>query len=150
MGYTPDLIFAARHINNGISKFIAEKIIKEMIYASKLIKGSNALFLGVTFKENCGDMRNTKVIDIIKILTDLGISVDIYDPWVNTIEVNEQFDLNLIGSPLKLSKKYDVVVAAVAHKQFLKFTENDYDQLSSNPKIIIDIKNFVPNPTWRL
>ena len=150
MGYTPDLILAARHINNGMSKFIAEKIIKEMILAGKLVKGSNALFLGITFKENCADMRNTKVIDIINILTDFGVCVDIYDPWVNTTEVIDQFGLNLIKNPLTANKKYDVVVAAVAHKQFTKFTENNYARLSGNPKVIIDIKNIVPNPTWRL
>jgi len=86
VGYKPDLILAARQINNGMSKYIADQTIKEMIKSGKTIKGSSILMLGVTFKEDCPDMRNSKVIDIIEELKDFGADIDVYDPWVGYAE----------------------------------------------------------------
>jgi UDP-N-acetyl-D-glucosamine/UDP-N-acetyl-D-galactosamine dehydrogenase len=150
VGYKPDLILAARRINNSMSKYIADKTIKEMIKAGKTIKGSEVLILGVTFKEDCPDMRNSKVIDIIEELKDFGVNVDIYDPWVaNELESN-WYKHGIINNPIGGGKRYDAVVVAVNHKQFRAYTEDDYNLLSSGKKIIIDIKNIVHNPTWRL
>jgi len=150
VGYKPDLILAARQINNGMSKYIADQTIKEMIKAGKAIKDSNVLILGVTFKENCPDMRNTKVIDIIEELKDFGINVDAYDPWVDPKEEREWYTHGIISNPLEGSKKYDAIVVAVGHKQFKAYTANDYSQLYNDKGVIIDIKNVIPNPTWRL
>ena len=83
LGYKPNLILASRQINNGMSKHVADQTIKHMIKAEKTIKGSDVLILGVAFKENCPDMRNTKVVDIIEELKDFGVNVDVYDPWVD-------------------------------------------------------------------
>ena len=100
LGYKPNLILASRQINNGMTKYIADKTIKEMIKAGKLVKESNILMLGVTFKENCPDMRNTKVIDIIDELEDFGASVDVYDPWVDPNEQKRRYRHGIISDPL--------------------------------------------------
>tara|TARA_B110000259_G_C14012989_1_gene400264 strand:+ start:171 stop:1442 length:1272 start_codon:yes stop_codon:yes gene_type:complete len=148
MGYKPDLILAARQINSGMGKYIAEKTIKEMIKAGKVIKDSNILILGLTFKEDCPDIRNTRVVDIIRELKDFGANVNVYDPWING--KNKGHDHTTITDPLKSDKKYDAIVVAVSHKQFRSYTPDDYSRLSSDVKVIIDIKNIVKDPTWRL
>jgi UDP-N-acetyl-D-galactosamine dehydrogenase len=150
LGYKPDLILASRQINNGMSKYIVDQTIKEMIKAGKVIKDSNVLMLGVTFKEDCPDMRNTKVIDVIDELKDFGINVDVYDPWVDPNEEKKWYKHGIISNPLDDNKKYDAIVVAVAHKQFKKYTAETYSQLSNGKEVVIDIKNIVPNPTWRL
>lgn len=148
MGYKPDLILAARQINSGMGKYIAEKTIKEVIKAGKLIKDSDILILGLAFKENCPDTRNTRVTDIISELRDFGAHVDVYDPWVDTKQNN--FEYSLISDPLKSSKKYDAIVVAVSHKQFKEYSMDDYQGLLSGTNVIIDVKNIVKEPTWRL
>ena len=150
LGYKPDLILASRQINNGMSKYVADQTIKEMIKAGKVIKDSNVLLLGVTFKEDCPDMRNTKVVDIIEELKDFGVNVDVYDPWVDPNEEKKWYTHGIISNPLDDNKKYDAIVVAVAHKQFKKYTAETYSQLSNGKEVVIDIKNIVPNPTWRL
>ena len=150
VGYKPNLILTARQINNGMSKFIADKTIKEMILAGKTIKGSKVLILGFAFKEDCPDTRNTKVLEIVGELKGFGINVDIYDPGVEYVEHAEWLVNRIIENPLKADKRYDAIVVAVGHKQFKKITENDYIRLSTEPKVVIDVKNIVVNPTWRL
>jgi len=150
LGYKPNLILASRQINNGMSKHVADKTIKEMINAGKVIKGSNVLILGVTFKEDCPDMRNTKVVDIIEELKDFGVNVDVYDPWVDINEEKKWYTHGIIKNPLDDTKKYDAIIVAVAHKQFKEYTSEVYSHLSNEIKVIIDIKNIVHNPTWRL
>ena len=148
IGYKPDLILAARQINSGMGKFIADKTIKEMVKAGKVIKDSNILILGLTFKEDCPDIRNTRVIDIIRELNDSGANIDVYDPWIDSNEKNQIF--KIIKDPLVSDKKYEAIVVAVSHKEFKAYTNDDYELLSSNKKVIIDIKNIVDDPTWRL
>ena len=150
LGYKPNLILASRQINNGMSKYVADQTIKEMIKAGKVIKDSNVLLLGVTFKEDCPDMRNTKVVDIIEELKDFGINVDVYDPWVNHAEESKWYEHGIINDPLNESNKYDAIVVAVGHKQFKAYTADNYTQLSNGEEVIIDIKSIVDNPTWRL
>lgn len=150
LGYKPNLILASRQINNGMGKYIAEKTIKEMIKAGKLIKGANVLVLGVTFKEDCPDMRNTKVVDIIEELKDYDTNVDVYDPWVDAEEEKKHYSHGIIANPLESGKKYDSIVVAVAHQQFKVLTDDDYKNLSKGEPVVIDIKNIVKNPSWRL
>jgi UDP-N-acetyl-D-glucosamine/UDP-N-acetyl-D-galactosamine dehydrogenase len=150
VGYKPDLILAARQINNGMSKHIAGQTIKEMIKAGRTIKGSNILMLGVTFKEDCPDMRNTKVIDIIEELKDFGANVDVYDPWVDYAEEAKWYTHGIINNPLESDKKYDSIVVAVGHKQFKIYSKNDYEKLSNGEIVIIDVKGIVKDPSWRL
>jgi len=150
LGYKPNLILASRQINNGMGKYIADKTIKEMIKAGKVIKNANILVLGVTFKEDCPDMRNTKVVDIIDELKEFDVKVDVYDPWVDPDEEKKYYKHGIISDPLKNNKKYEAIIVAVAHKQFKKYTTKNFSQLCNKVEVIIDIKNIVKNPTWRL
>jgi UDP-N-acetyl-D-glucosamine/UDP-N-acetyl-D-galactosamine dehydrogenase len=150
MGYKPNLILGARQINNGMSKFIAEKTIKCMIDHDKKVKNARILVLGVTFKENCPDMRNTKVLDIVDELKDFGCRVDIYDPWVDPKEEKSHYTVEIVDNPFMASVQYDAIILAVAHDQFKILTEADYRKISLDEPVIIDVKGIVPNPTWRL
>ena len=150
LGYKPNLILASRQINNGMGKFIAEKTIKHMIKSGKKVKDSDILIMGVTFKEDCPDMRNTKVIDIIEELKEYETNIDVYDPWVDIEEEKKHYHHGLIQNPLETGKKYDAIVVAVGHKQFKQLSMNDYKILSKDELVIIDVKGIVPEPTWRL
>lgn len=147
IGYSPNLILASRQINNGMAKFIAEKTIKEMIRASRVIKGADVLVLGATFKENCQDVRNTKDVDIVTELEGYGVNVDIYDPWVK--EWSFQGSL-LRLNPFKNDKKYDAIIIAVAHDEFIELNSNEYQNISKEVCVLIDVKGIAPSPTWRL
>jgi UDP-N-acetyl-D-galactosamine dehydrogenase len=150
MGYKPDLILAARQINNSMGKYIAEKTIKEMIKAGSKIKGAKILILGLTFKEDCPDMRNTKVIDIIEELEEYGTSLDVYDPWVDRRENKKHYHHGVIEDPFGKNIKYNAIIVAVGHSQFKALTAEDYASISEVNGIIIDVKGVVENPTWRL
>ena len=150
LGYKPNLILGARQINNGMGKYIAEQTIKTMIANDKRIKDANILILGVTFKEDCPDMRNTKVVDVIEELKVYGCNVDVYDPWVDPEEEKHHYSHGIIEDPFKAELKYDAIVVAVSHKQFIALSEDDYKSISSDSPVIMDIKGIVPNPSWRL
>ena len=150
LGYKPNLILTARQINNSMGKYIANQTIKVMIANDKKIKRASVLILGVTFKEDCPDMRNTKVVDIIEELKSFGCDVDVYDPWVDPQENKKSYSHGIIDNPLETAKQYDAIVVAVAHKEFKGFKDSDYKKLSNGKPIIIDIKGIVKNPTWRL
>ena len=149
LGYKPNLILGARQINNGMGKYIAEKTIKLMIKAGKLIKDSNILIMGLTFKENCPDIRNTKVVDIISELKDYGANIDVYEPWIDEKDKG-YYNYNFVENPFENSKKYDSIVVAVGHDKFKTLTQKEYDSLIKDEKLIIDVKGIVPNPTWKL
>lgn len=149
IGYKPNLILCARQINNGMSKFIAERTIKEMISYDKKIKGANILVMGLTFKEDSPDIRNSKVFDIIDELNDYGCKVDVYDPWTDEKDI-KQNNFILISDPFKMAKKYDAILVAVRHKLFIELAYKDYDRISTQEPVLIDIKGIVENPTWRL
>ncbi|MCF6244297.1 MAG: nucleotide sugar dehydrogenase [Sulfurovum sp.] len=150
LGYKPNLILGARQINNGMGKYIAEQAIKEMIRHDKKIKNANVLVLGVTFKEDCPDMRNTKVVDIIEELKTYGCNVDVYDPWVDRDEPKQHYTHGLIDNPFEANKKYDSVILAVAHKEFKQLTMEDYERISTVEPVLIDVKGIIEKPTWRL
>ena len=149
LGYKPNLILGARQINNGMGKYIAEKTIKLMIKAGKLIKDSNILIMGLTLKENCPDIRNTKVVDIISELKDYGANIDVYEPWIDEKDKG-YYNYNFVENPFENSKKYDSIVVAVGHDKFKTLTQKEYDGLIKDEKLIIDVKGIVPNPTWKL
>ena len=149
LGYKPNLILGARQINNGMSKYIAERTIKEMIAHDKKIKDSNILVLGLTFKEDCPDTRNSKVFDIIDELNDYRCIIDAYDPWIDAKDV-EQTNFTFIANPFKSGKKYDAIIATVGHKEFKALSRSSYEGICSDEVVIIDIKGIVDNPTWRL
>jgi UDP-N-acetyl-D-galactosamine dehydrogenase len=133
-----------------MGKFIAERTIKELIRHDKKVKGANVLVLGVTFKEDCPDMRNTKVVDIIEELKEYACNVDVYDPWVDPGENKKHYKHGIIPDPFNASKRYDAVVVAVAHSQFKVLTQEDYMRISTPEPVLIDVKGIVEKPTWRL
>ena len=140
LGYDPKVILSGRAVNNSIAKFIADKTLKLMIERDHKIKDSNVLILGVTFKENCPDCRNTKVVDIALELEDFGCKVDIYDPWASPAVVKHEYGKDLIPA-VDPSKPYAAIIACVAHDQFKTF---DFKKYRDQGAVIFDVKNFVP------
>ena len=149
LGYTPSLILGARYINNSMSKLIADKAIKFMIKEDKKLKDAKVLVLGATFKENCPDMRNTKVVDIVAELQEYKCVVDVYDYWVDESD-KESKKLPFIDELPYNSYKYDSIIVAVGHDKFKEISQEEYVGLSKGKPIIIDVKGIVEKPTWRL
>ncbi len=146
IGYHPEIILAGRKINDGMGNYVASEVVKLMLKKDIQVKGSKALILGITFKENCPDVRNTKVIDLILQLDEYGINVDVYDPWANPEEIKKEFNITPINS--LADKKYNTIILAVAHKEFLKLKLNDF---IINDGVIYDIKGVLKgNVTGRL
>lgn len=139
LGYIPQVILSGRHVNNSIAPFIASKVIKLMIQKDHKINGANILILGITFKENCPDIRNTKVVEIYNELEEFGAKVDIYDPWANELEVKEEFGINIMKEVDK-NKKYAAIVLAVAHDQFKAF---EFEKYYTNGAVVFDAKAVV-------
>lgn len=134
-GYHPEIILAGRRLNDGMGNYIASEIVKLMIQNDIKIKGANILILGVTFKENCPDVRNTKVVDVIRNLTSYNANLDIYDPWASPEEVLKEYNLNTTQEIP--NKTYDAIVLTVAHKEFLTL---DIEKLKNKDGIIYDVK----------
>jgi UDP-N-acetyl-D-galactosamine dehydrogenase len=149
LGYTPNLILGARQINNSMSKLIADKAVKYMVKADKKLNGAKVLVLGITFKENCPDMRNTKVVDIVSELKEYECDVDVYDYWVDESDKTTKNIPFIDELPLN-SNKYDSIIVAVGHDKFKEITQEEYAGLSKGEPIIIDVKGIVEKPTWRL
>ena len=141
IGYHPEIILAGRRLNDNMGIFVANKMIKLMIQKGHTIKGSRVLVLGITFKENCPDIRNSKVIDVIRELQEFGINVDVYDPWADKEEVKREYSINLIENGELRIESYDGVVLAVAHKEF-KEIESKIKEIKNNNLIVYDIKGF--------
>ncbi|MBR1923158.1 MAG: nucleotide sugar dehydrogenase [Paludibacteraceae bacterium] len=139
LGYDPQVILSGRAVNNSIAKFIADKVLKLMIQKDHKIKGAPILMLGVTFKENCPDCRNTKVVDIATELEDFGCQVDIYDPWASPEVVRREYGKELIAA-IDPNKQYAAVIACVSHDQFKTF---DFAKYKNQNAVIYDVKNFV-------
>jgi UDP-N-acetyl-D-galactosamine dehydrogenase len=139
LGYVPQVVLSGRHVNNSIAPFIANKVLKLMIRKNHKINGANVLILGVTFKENCPDIRNTKVVDIYKELTEFGLNVDIYDPWVNVEELESEYNISTIKT-FDTTKRYEALILAVAHDVFKTF---DFERYHAEGAIVFDVKAVV-------
>jgi len=135
LGYHPQVILSGRRVNDNMGMFVANKVVKLMIGKGHVIKGANVLILGITFKENCPDVRNTKVVDIYHELIQFGINVDVYDPWADANEVKHEYGIAILTK--LTNKKYDSVIVAVAHNEFL---EIDFKALQANNTVIFDTK----------
>lgn len=138
MGYHPEIILAGRRLNDSMGEYVASQVVKLMIKKGITINGANLLMLGITFKENCPDVRNTKIVDVIAALADYGITVSIYDPWANPAEVKREY--NLQTSTTLSNKKFDAVVLGVAHKEFLNL---DLGSLQNDTSILYDVKGVL-------
>lgn len=137
-GLHPEIILAGRRINDNMAVYVTSKLIKEMLRKNIRVKESRVLILGFTFKENCPDVRNTKVIDMVKELKEYGISVDCYDPWVDPVVVANEYSLDPIESPL--GKTYDAVVIAVGHDHFKEMGINRIKEFCKSDSVIFDLK----------
>lgn len=139
LGYHPQVILSGRRVNDNMGMFVANKVIKLMIKKGHKIDGSRALILGMTFKENCPDIRNSKVIDIYKELCQFGLNVDVYDPHADWKQVQHEYNLNMIHS-LPATGTYDVVILAVSHTEFL---EIDFEAIKNKDAVVFDTKAFL-------
>lgn len=139
-GYNPEIILAGRRMNDGMGNYVAQEVIKLMIDKDCKIKNGNVLVMGVTFKENCPDIRNSRVIDVIDELKKYNLDVDVYDPWANVDEVKEVFNLDLKNKTEQLKDEYNAIVLTVAHNEFKNFDINKY---RSNTCVVFDVKSFL-------
>lgn len=140
-GYIPNVILSGRRVNDNMGSFIANKVVKMMISKGVQIKNSKALILGITFKENCPDIRNTKVIDIYNELKDFGCDVTVYDSWANPEEVHEEYGINISTKAKDIeNQKYDAIILAVSHNEFLDF---DFDGFKNPEGIVYDCKGIL-------
>ena len=140
LGYNPEIILAGRRLNDSMGPFVAQETIKLMIKKGIAVHNSNVLVLGITFKEDCPDIRNSRAIDIIRELQSFSVNVDVFDPWAMEEEVHEEYQLDLIKKEKEISNKYDAVILAVAHKEFKKLDLNKF--LKAN-HIKFDVKSVL-------
>ena len=137
LGYYPQVILSGRRVNDNMGLFVANKLVKLLIQKGKKIGGAKTLMLGITFKENCPDIRNSRVVDIYRELRDFGMEVDVYDPWANKAEVKKEHGIDLVA---ELASTYDAIVLTVAHQEFLNLP---YASLKAENGIIFDIKSVL-------
>ena len=139
LGYKPDVILSGRNVNDKMGKFIASKVMKLMISKGVNIKAANILILGITFKENCPDIRNTKILDVYNELISFGTKVDVFDSVANKEEVKKELQIDLITD--YTIKQYSAIILAVAHTDFQSI---DFKKFQNNKKVIFDVKSFIP------
>lgn len=140
--YQPDMILAGRRINDHMGAYIGNTVVKKMVQKGIDTSKSNILVLGLSFKENCPDLRNTRVIDIIAEFNEYGINVDVHDPWVNAEEAKAEYGVNLIDIPQ--AGRYDAIVLAVAHNQFVDMTFDRFRSFGKEKVVIYDVKGLFP------
>ena len=138
VGYHPEILLAGRRLNNSMGPFVASEVVKLLMKSGHVIKMSKVIVLGITFKENCPDIRNSRVIDVIKELQDFEVEVDVFDPWANNEEVKHEYKIDLKEAP-NLSD-YQGIILAVAHDQF----RNGFLDQVSDDTVIYDVKSILP------
>jgi UDP-N-acetyl-D-glucosamine/UDP-N-acetyl-D-galactosamine dehydrogenase len=138
IGYNPQIILAGRRQNDAMGVYVAKQLIKLFLFKNIQVEDSHVLILGLTFKENCPDLRNTRVIDVIKELQDSGINVDVYDPWVNASEAEQEYGIKLIEQPEHGS--YDGIILAVAHDKFIQMGADGIKKLGAQKHVLYDLK----------
>jgi UDP-N-acetyl-D-glucosamine/UDP-N-acetyl-D-galactosamine dehydrogenase len=138
LGYHPEIILAGRRMNDGMGAYVAKEVVKNMIHKGIPLKDAKVLLLGITFKENCPDVRNTKIVDVVAALQDYGLVVDIYDPWASAPEVQHEYGLELINTPAP--KAYDAIVLGVAHHEFKNLQFEAYTKPTA---VVYDVKGVL-------
>lgn len=146
VGYHPEIILAGRRLNDSMGAYVASEVVKLMLKAGKPVKNTKALMLGITFKENCPDIRNTRAIDIYSELKSYGMEVDVFDPWANPEEVKHEYGIDILTQypvpcPLSLVPQYGAIILAVAHNEFM---EIDLEKHKNNDAVIFDVKGILP------
>jgi UDP-N-acetyl-D-galactosamine dehydrogenase len=141
LGYHPEIILAGRRLNDSMGEYVASQVVKLMIKKGITVNGANLLMLGITFKENCPDVRNTKIVDVIAALSDYGIAVSIYDPRANPAEVQHEYGLTI--KTVLPNRKFDAVILGVAHKDFIGL---DLESLQNDNSLLYDVKGILGIP----
>lgn len=137
-GYHPEIILAGRRLNDSMGEYVASQVVKAMIAKDIRIKGAKILVLGITFKENCPDVRNTKVVDVVSSLKEYNTDITIYDPWADSIEVKHEY--NLESSQVIPNEKFDAIVLTVSHNEFMNL---NFEDLKNDKSIVYDVKNIL-------
>lgn len=142
IGYYPEIILAGRRLNDNMGEYVSSQLIRAMIKKGINVENSNVLILGFTFKENCPDIRNTRIIDVVKELSSYNCQVDIYDPWINAEDVEEEYNI----TPVKAVKTgfYDAIIVAVGHQEFKSMTSDEIRQYGKKSHVLYDLKYILP------
>lgn len=143
VGYHPEVILAGRRINDSMASHVADETVKLMLRKGHPVLGSRVLVLGLTFKENCPDVRNTKVVDIVKALCGYNTQVDVYDPWIDVAEAEQEYGLQCLGEPPKPGL-YAAIILAVGHNQFVALGEQGIKALGQPGAVLFDVKSILP------
>lgn len=136
----PEVILAGRRINDGMGKYVAAEVVKLMIKKGQRVANARVLQLGITFKENCPDIRNSHAVDVVRGLEEFGCMVDVFDPWAEPKEVEHEYGLATMKD-MVVAGKYDAIVLAVAHKEFAAL---DLDPLKRTDTVVFDLKGVLP------
>ncbi len=138
IGYNPEIILAGRRLNDSMGEYVVTQLVKNMIKKRIQVEGARVLILGLSFKENCPDVRNTKVIDIVHELQEYNIDVDVYDPWVVAKEAEREYDITPISQPAP--NQYDAIILAVAHSEFVDMGIDHIRSLGKDNHVLYDLK----------
>ena len=138
IGYHPEVILAGRKVNDGMGRYVASQMIKAMLKKGIQVKGSRVLVMGLAFKENCPDLRNTRVVDVISELKEYHVEVDVYDPWVNPDEAKHEYGIEPVTTPQQGA--YDGIVIAVGHKQFRELAPQTLRAFGKEELVLFDLK----------
>lgn len=138
IGYHPEIILAGRRLNDGMGAYVVSQLVKAMLKRRIQVDGAKILIMGLAFKENCPDLRNTRVVDIVKELGDYGMAADVYDPWVDPVEARQEYGIALI--PIPAPGTYDAIVVAVAHDQFKTLSNEGIRSLGKREHVLYDLK----------
>ncbi len=141
VGYHPEMILAGRRLNDDMGRYIASEVIKLMLMKRIHVADAKILVLGLTFKENCPDLRNTRVTDIIDELSSYGASIEVYDPWADPEEAQQYYGVTMIET--LLDNSYDALVLAVAHQEFVQFDQQEIERITCSHFVVYDVKNFL-------
>lgn len=142
IGYHPEVILAGRRINNNMGRYVVSQLVKKMLQRRLHVQGAKVLVMGFAFKENCPDIRNTKVVDIIQELNDYGVTTDVFDPWVEAADAEHQYSITPVQQPE--SGAYDAIILAVAHKQFREWGAKGIKALGKPDHVLYDLKYVLP------
>lgn len=142
VGYHPEMILAGRRLNDGMGAYVVSQLVKNMLHKRIQVEGANVLIMGLTFKENCPDLRNTKIIDIVSELKEYNINVDITDPWCSSEQAEHEYNLTLTEKPE--TGKYDAIILAVAHHEFKVMGVEEIRKLGKSEHVLYDLKYILP------
>ena len=142
IGYHPEVILAGRRINDAMGRHVANELVKAMLHRRIQVNGSRVLVMGLTFKENCPDLRNTRVVDVVKELQEYNISVDVHDPWINPVESEHEYGIIPVSQPEQGT--YDAIILAVGHSQFKAMGSDNIRGLGKPEHVLYDLKYTLP------